>query len=77
MEEWLFMVILFWISSTNHTFLLSRKSTSLQVPEEEDSAGLAEDNFVNHVAPKTLQRRATRSVAAAIPFQVRKFVTEM
>ena len=71
-EKWLF-----WISSTNHKFLLSRKSTFLQVPEEEDSAGLAEDNFDSHVVPKTLQRRATRSVAAAIPFQVRKFVTDL
>ena len=68
------MVTLFWTSNTNHKFLLSRKSITLQVPEEEDSAGIAEDNFDNHVVPKTLQRRATRSVAAAIPFQVRKFV---
>ena len=59
--------------SPNHKSLLSRKSTSLQVPEEEDSAGLAEDNFDNHVVPKTLQRRATKSMAAAIPFQVKKF----
>ena len=57
--------------------MLSRKSTTLQVPEEEDSAGLAEDNFDNHVVPKTLQRRATRSLAPAIPFQVRKFVTDL
>ena len=64
-------------SSPNHKYLLSRKSTFLQVPEEEDSAGLAEDNFDNHVVPKTLQRRATRSVAAAKPFQVRKFVTDL
>ena len=65
------------IQSLNHKSLLSRKFTSIQVPEEEDSAGLAEDNFDNHVVPKTLQRRATRSVAAAIPFQVRKFVTDL
>ena len=77
MEKLLFMVTLFWTFSTNHKFLLSRKSITLQVPEEEDSAGLAEDNFDNHVVPKTLQRRATRSVAAAKPFQVRKFVTDL